>query len=74
MMSIELRIFFCNIKLQNCLLSFETKLFSSLHIVYNTFEIIFQKYEDFYHCYLKFMLNKLNSYYNLVRKPLVLEE
>ena len=74
MMSIELRIFFCNIKLQNCLLIFETKLFSSLHIVYDTFEIIFQKYEVFYHCYLKFMLNKLNSNYNLVRKPLVLEE
>ena len=38
------------------------------------FRWYFQKYEVFYHCYLKFTLNKLNSSYNLVQKPLVFKE
>ena len=56
-----LNIFFCNTKLQNYLLIFERILFGCLRIVRN----IFQKYEIFYHCFLRVMLNKLNSIYSI---------
>ena len=53
MVSVELHTFFCNIKLQNCLLIFERKLFSFLLIVSNTFEIIFSKIQTFLSLLLK---------------------
>ena len=53
MVSVELHTFFCNIKLQNCLLIFERKLFSCLRIVCNNFEIIFSKIRNFLSLLLK---------------------